>query len=170
MARPLYVRDLTVAEGRRLQRLMKYSRDPVAVHRAQILLASDQGFPARQVALRLGFSERYVRKVVHAFNQGGLASVPRQWKGGRKPDFSRRQRRRIATLAKHPPQGAGYPFTRWSLSKLATAARELGIVQSISLNTVDRILKEQGVSLQRTRTWKVSQDPHFRGKNEGSGA
>ncbi len=167
MAKPLYVRDLTLSEGQKLEKIMKYSRDPVAVHRAQILLASDQHFPARQVGMRLRFSERYVRKVIHTFNRRGLESVPRQWRGGRQPTFNEKQRARIAELARHPPQRAGYPFTRWSLSKLATAAIELGIVEDISGTSVDRILKEKGLSLKRTRTWKVSNDPRFRGKNGG---
>jgi len=167
MAKPLYVRDLTLSEGQKLEKPMKYSRDPVAVHRAQILLASDQHFSARQVGMRLRFSERYVRKVIHAFNRHGLESVPRQWRGGREKTFKENQRANIADVARHPPQRAGYPFTRWSLSKLATAAIELGIAESIRRTSVDRILKEKGITLKRTRTWKVSNDPRFRGKNGG---
>lgn len=88
MAKPLYVRNLTLSEGQKLETVMKYSRDPVAVHRAQILLASDQHFSARWVGMRLRFGERYVRKVIHAFDRHGLESVPRQWRGGGQPTFN----------------------------------------------------------------------------------
>ena len=36
-----------------------------------------------------------------------------------------------------------------------------GIVKTISINTIRRILNEKGITYKRTKTWKESNDPEF---------
>jgi hypothetical protein len=59
------------------------------------------------------------------------------------------------------------PFTRWSLEKLSVYLKKTTVVSSISLETLRQILHEQRVSLQRTKTWKESNDPAFESKKNG---
>ena len=58
------------------------------------------------------------------------------------------------------PWDLGWPFSTWSLSKLAEVLRSNGIAD-ISRETLRKILKAGGVSWQATKTWKASGDPDF---------
>ncbi len=51
------------------------------------------------------------------------------------------------------------PYTRWSLAKLSRYLREQGI--EVSPAHWGRILHRNGISLQRTRSWKQSPDPDY---------
>jgi hypothetical protein len=61
------------------------------------------------------------------------------------------------------PDAQGLPFTRWSLPKLAAQLGERGICE-ISPAHLGRVLKEAGLSSQRTRSWKASPDPDYEAK------
>jgi transposase len=54
------------------------------------------------------------------------------------------------------------PYTRWSLSKLSRYLRTEGI--AVSAAHLGRILARNGISLQRTRSWKQSPDPEYEQK------
>ena len=66
----------------------------------------------------------------------------------------------IVTAATTRPEKLGLPFTHWSLRKLAAylAANPARTVR-IGRERLRQILHEQGISFQRTRTWKESADP-----------
>ena len=49
----------------------------------------------------------------------------------------------------------------WSLRKLATHLARCGVVKELHATTLGRILRDQGFSFQRTKTWKESPDPEF---------
>ena len=53
------------------------------------------------------------------------------------------------------------PFTEWSLEKIRMYLIKKGIVKTISINTIRRILNEKGITYKRTKTWKESNDPEF---------
>jgi hypothetical protein len=59
------------------------------------------------------------------------------------------------------PRFLGRPFSGWSLSKLRDYLIEVGHVETISIETVRRILHERGVTWQTSKTWKASNDPDF---------
>jgi hypothetical protein len=66
------------------------------------------------------------------------------------------------------PQDHDLPFSTWSLHKLADFLVAEGVVEDIShqgLREVLReVLREQGVSFQRLKTWKQSRDPAYHAK------
>ena len=70
-----------------------------------------------------------------------------------------------------PPRVLGYPFNSWSLSKLKEAIEERKIIggkKTISDESIRLILEEYGISYQRTKTWKESNDPDFQIKKSAS--
>jgi hypothetical protein len=73
MARPaeVFVRPVTMTEGRRLQRIGRTAKDPVKLRRAIVVLMSAQGQSAPDIAHLLDCSPEYVRGVIHAFNESG---------------------------------------------------------------------------------------------------
>lgn len=166
----LYVRDLTVAEGMRLQQMLRRANtNVITARRAEIVLASAQGMNVPDVARTFYCSEDHVRDVIHRFNVDGLDSLKPRYGGGRPPTFTPEQRSALVELALTPPQIAGFPWTSWSLSKLQEAAVRRKIVKTISLETIRQVLDEVGVSYQRTKTWKESNDPEFESKKTNQG-
>ena len=78
----LYVRELTLAEGRRLTRVLKTTKTAAYLRRAQVVAFSGQGMRARAIAGRLYLHEEYVRALIRRFNAGGFAALrPRKASG-----------------------------------------------------------------------------------------
>jgi len=82
-----------------------------------------------------------------------------RYRGGRPPKFTLPQRREIKKLAKTKPAEHGLPFSTWSLSKLADFLVAAGVVDDISHEGLRILLREEGVTFQRLKTWKGSTDP-----------
>ena len=160
----LYVREIGIAEGRRLQRVVRSGKDRIKIRRAQIVLASAQGSKVPDIARRLYFSPAHVRTVIKAFSAHGIDGLAPKYCGGRPPKFSEEQRSLIIETALCPPGLMGQPFTRWSLPKLRDFIIEERIVESISVETIRQILKGAKVKLRRTKTWKECNDPKLRSK------
>lgn len=164
MARPaLFIRPLEPAELEHLARLRQTRRQSVR-QRAQILLASAVYTPVGQIALICRTDEAHVRKVIHAFNDGGFESLNPKVGTGRPRTFKPATRERILAIALAGPKAAGEPLTRWSLRRLRGYLIRRRIVPSISKETLRVILKEANASFQRTRSWKRSTDPQFETK------
>ena len=119
--------------------------------------------PVSQIAALVGTDESHVRKVVHAFNERGFASLDPEQRGGRPRRITDEQRAGIVAVAGARPDTLGVPATRWSLKRLARYLRGQRIVE-ISPAHLGRVLAAAGLSFQRTRTWKASPDPDYEAK------
>jgi transposase len=160
----IYVHSLTIAEGKKVQSILRRSKDRVAMRRAQVVALSGQGMRVQEIARAVCLSEEYVRMLVRRFNQEGTALFsPADWKG-RPIEFTEELKAEIVDCALCPPRVLQQPFNRWSLDKLKTYLMGARIVKSMSIETLRTILREHGVRLQRTKTWKESTDPHFERK------
>ena len=62
------------------------------------------------------------------------------------------------------PEDHDLPFSTWSLSKLAEFLVAEGVVDDISHEGLRVLLREEGVSFQVIKTFKVSNDPDFEAK------
>ncbi|MDI5936630.1 MULTISPECIES: helix-turn-helix domain-containing protein [unclassified Micromonospora] len=62
----VFVRQASMVEGQRLQRIGRTAKDPVKLRRAIVVLMSAQGQPTPDIAHLLKTSEDYVRNVIHA--------------------------------------------------------------------------------------------------------
>jgi hypothetical protein len=67
----VFVRPVTMTEGRRLQRIGCTARDPVKLRRAIVVLMSAQGQSVSDIAHLLDCSQEYVRGVIHASTTSG---------------------------------------------------------------------------------------------------
>lgn len=162
MAR-VQVRSLTDLQGQRLIDLLHRGKDRIAVRRAEVVLASAQGETSVSIARRLYFTPYYVRKIIHAFNAEGLSSLKARYEnGGRPKEVLEEHESELVELALTPPRLTGMAFTHWTLETLAeVAAKRRLIAKKLSIETVRQILIKHRVSLQRTKTWKESNDPKF---------
>ena len=169
MTERLRVREIDDDEGRRLVRIIRRGSGSVVTwRRAQMVLLSAQGMDAPAIAKVAFTSEDRVRDVIRNFNADGFSSLYPKYKGGRPPKFTLPQRREIKKIAKSKPAEHGLPFSTWSLAKLAEFLVAEGVVDDISHEGLRVLLREEGVTFQRLKTWKASKDPRLRGE-EGPG-
>jgi transposase len=129
-----------------------------------MVLLSAQGMDVAAIAKVAFTSPDRVREVIHNFNDDGFDSLNARYAGGRPPKFTLPQRREIKKIALSRPTDHDLPFSTWSLSKLAEFLVAEGVVDDISHEGLRALLREEGVSFQRIKTWKVSNDPDFEAK------
>jgi transposase len=162
VAERVRVREIDDDEGRRLVRIVRRDSGSVVTwRRAQMVLLSAQGMDVPGIAKVAFTSEDRVRDVIRNFNADGFSSLYPRYKGGRPPKFTLGQRREIKKIAKSHPADYGLPFSTWSLSKLAEFLVAEGVVDDISHEGLRMLLREEGVSFQRLKTWKASSDPRY---------
>jgi transposase len=165
MAERVQVRELSNDEGRKLLSIVRRgSGSVVRWRRAQIVLWSAQRMDVPAIAKIAFTSEDRVRAVIHNFNADGFDSLTPKYAGGRPPTFTLPQRREIKKIALSRPMDHDLPFSTWSLSKLTEFLVAEGVVDDISHEGLRQVLREEGVSFQRIKTWKVSNDPDFEAK------
>jgi transposase len=158
----LRVREIDDEEGRRLVRIIRRGSGSVVTwRRAQMVLLSAQGMDAPAIAKVAFTSEDRVRDVIRNFNADGFSSLYPRYKGGRPPKFTLPQRREVKKVARTHPGDYGLPFSAWSLSKLADFLVAEGVVDDISHEGLRILLREEGVTFQRLKTWKASKDPRY---------
>jgi transposase len=161
----LRVREIDDDEGARLVRIVRRGTGSVVTwRRAQMVLLSAQGMDVPAIAKVAFTSEDRVRDVIRNFTADGFSSLYPKYRGGRPPKFTLPQRREIKKAAKSKPADHGLPFSAWSLSKLAEFLVAEGVVDDISHEGLRTLLREEGVTFQRVKTWKASSDPDYAAK------
>jgi transposase len=152
MGRPpeVFVRPVTMTEGRRLQRIGRTAKDPVKLRRAIVVLMSAQGQAVPDIAHLLDCSPEYVRTVIHAFNELGFAALDPKWSGGRPATVGEPVRRQVCLIARCCPRDLGLAFSTWSLTKLGEYLAATGVVV-VSRETIRQILHTGAVS-----TWPAA--------------
>ena len=165
MSKPLRVRRLSDAEGQQLQRIVRRGggrtdRSIVKWRRAMVVMASGGGNSVQVIADLVQTSPDRVREMIHRFNELGMRSLDPQWAGGRPRLITTEDEDFIVETARTRPEKLGQPFTRWSIRKLVAYLAENQVrVVRIGRERCRQLLERNGVTFQRTRTWKESNDP-----------
>lgn len=154
----------------RLEAIVRQHSAPQSlVMRACIILLASMGVGVRETAqvLQIGrttvqrWRARWRASNGQPFTQR-LCDEPRP---GTPPTFQPEQICQIIALACEPPGESGRPFTHWTHEGLATAAREEGIVERISGDSVGRFLREVDLKPHRIRGWiNTPRDGEFAAK------
>src|SRR4051794_19024189 len=162
MVQRVQVRAIGNDEGNRLLRIVRRSSGSVVTwRRAQMVLLSAQGMPVARIAEVAFTSADRVRDVIHNFNADGFDSLYPRYARGRPKTFTLPERREIKKIAVSAPANHGLPFSTWSLSKLAEFLVAEGVVDDISHEGLRVLLRQEGVSFQKVKTWKASRDPDY---------
>lgn len=160
--RPQYAIELTATQVSELTHVsVSYTAPFAHVQRARILLLAHQhpawtnGRIAREVGCCLD--------TVKVWRQRWKAAetIVHRPRGGAPRHFSAVVRAQIVALACTKPTEHGHVWKRWSGEKLATVARERGIVSTISPSTIRRWLREDKIKPWRYHSWQKSTDPQF---------
>lgn len=132
----------------------------VRYRRAMVVLASAGGNTVPVIARLVQTSEDRVREVIHNFNRMGMACLDPKWAGGRPRRITTDDEAFIVETANTRPEKLGRPFTRWSIRKLAQyLADNPTRTVKISRERLRELLAKHGITFQRTKTWKESNDP-----------
>ena len=122
--------------------------------RARIVLACLDGKQIQQVAREVGTSIPTVSKWRGRFAQQGLVGLRDRPRSGKPPRYGPAFCDRVLALLEQPPPAG---LSHWDGP---TVAEALGA----SVHAVWRVLRREGIYLQRLRTWCVSTDPEFAAK------
>ena len=132
---------LDAGEKVQLRKLIRAGRSSAqAITRARILVKTDEGWSASRVAAALDVSERTVFRAKRRYVEEGLEEVLRHHNSPnpyRKVD-DRVEAHLIALTCSPAPEGQDH----WTLRALAGKAVELGLVESLSHETVRLHLKK----------------------------
>ncbi|MGC4982406.1 IS630 family transposase [Streptomyces sp. DT193] len=165
MAERVRVREIDDDEGQRLLRVIRRGTGSVVTwRRAQMVLLSAQGMSVAKIAEVTFTGADRVRDVIHNFNTDGFDSLYPKYKGGRPKTFTLPERSEIKKIAKSKPAEHGLPFPTWSLAKLADFLVAEGWSTTSATRALRILLREEGISFQRIKTWKTSRDPDYAAK------
>ena len=148
------------------------SKDPFVIRRSQIVLASERGEKAIDIAKMLGCDDETVRNVIKGFNQGGIAVLQ---EGSRRPHstqaaFTSATVEPLKEILHQSPRNFGKATSLWTLGLAAEVSYENELLQErVSGETVRATLKRFGMKWTRAKHWITSPDPDYeRKKNDGS--
>jgi transposase len=122
------------------------------VQRAKIILAAADEKQNKQIAIELQCTRRTVGTWRNRFAEQRLAGLEKDApRSGRKPSVREKKEAEIIrkTTQETPPHA-----THWSIRTMAAAV-------GVSRSTVGRVWRDNGLKPHRTKTFKVSNDPHF---------
>ena len=172
MKPPLFIRTLTAAERQQLQSGLR-SAGAFTVRRCQILLASDNGLRASQIARNLHCGVVTVRNALHAFDREGLTCL--QEKSSRphsaRPFLDETFTEPLKDLLHHSPRLLGKPTSLWTLELVAEVCHARGWTpRRLTAEAIRVTLKRLGLHWQRAKHWITSPDPAYaRKKKRGTG-
>src|SRR5438094_9779274 len=86
--------------------------------------------------------------------------------GGHPRSIDDATRERIRDIALARPSDLGEPGTHWSLTTLRRYLVRHRVVKAISKEHLRRLLHKMGITAQRTRSWKWSNDPLYETKKQ----
>ncbi|HET7746776.1 MAG TPA: helix-turn-helix domain-containing protein [Vicinamibacteria bacterium] len=170
MPRAVRLRPFSSAERKLLREKLKDLSLSARIHqRYRILAEVLKGHRVTEVADRVGCHFTVAYDWIRRFNQSGFTTfeqVPNP--RGRPPILKAEQLRELVEVALSSPAERGLPFSNWSVPKLTEYCRQRRLLPPVTDEWVRRLLRREGLTAQRIRTWKTSHDPEFDRKKNAS--
>jgi transposase len=169
MPKRLRLRRFRRGELQRLKAKMHDRKLPVWVaHRYQLIALMRAGLSTLAAGRRIGCAKETAYRCLADFNRFGFRRFERSSNPvGRPSGLQRHQVQRLVRIARKRPTDVGLPFTNWSMTKLHSYLVKHKLFPAVSPEWLRRLLHRQGISWQRTKTWKHSDDPEFAAKKSG---
>ncbi len=148
-----------------LQGWLQRQKTPLGrAKRARAMLLLEQGHSYAQTATWVGLTERNLRKWVRRFHGRGVAGLDDSPRPGRTPVFSPEVALYLVKLVCERPDNRSCSLSQWDCPELARSLKADGVVQTISPETVGRILRSHKLKPWRHHLWlsvRVPRDKHF---------
>ncbi|MCA1726010.1 MAG: IS630 family transposase [Thermomicrobia bacterium] len=154
MRKKVYVVELTQDERQQVQAVIHGGMAKARmVNRAQILLHADEGRADQEIAAALHTSESTVGRIRKRFVEDGLHGALHEVvrPGGARLLCGEHEAHLVALACSDPPQGR----SEWTMQLLADRLVTLGIVKTISDETVRRTLKKGGIKPWQHKQWCI---------------
>lgn len=163
MPRRTALRALTRAEQRVLRQKVKDLSLSARIHQRYRFIAELQrGQAPLMVADRVGCHFTVVYDWIRRFNASGFSTFEQVPNPKGRPSILRaEQLRALVEVALSSPGERGLPFSVWSVPKLTAYCQRRGLLPPVTDEWVRRLLRREGLTPQRIRTWKTSHDPAF---------
>lgn len=156
------VRTLTREEYEELKRMERRRRLAAGkVKRAKIILLSNQGYLAREIADKLDCHERTAYRWINRFNKLGMAGLEEGPREGRPRVYSPEDVGLIIQTSLTRPDELGLPFGSWTLDRLvAYLSEEKGV--GMKRTRVAEVLGREGLRWRKQEGWFGERvDPEF---------
>ena len=158
---PIRVRAVTPEELAQLDRLYHTTKSIRVRTRAQmILLASEQGMLAPEIASIVRRDEQTVRRWIKRFNAEGTSGLEDRPRPGVEAKITPEYRKRLLEIVRRRPRTLDLPFSLWSIQRLADFMAEDTSIR-VSGETVRVVLKAGGIVLSRPQHKISSPDPEY---------
>lgn len=122
------------------------------VLRGRVVLAAEAGTTTEEIARRLEVRPATVSKWRGRFARLGLSGLQDALRPGARRRYGAETEKRILKMLDQPPPEG---FASWNGTLLAKALGD------VSDDQVWRVLRREGISLQRRHSWCISTDPQF---------
>ncbi len=161
--RSVRLRPLTRGERAHLARRLGDLSLSARIHqRYRVIAEVRRGRSIGEAAERAGCHFTRAYAWVRRFNESGFRTFELATNPNGRPAIMRpEQLRELVEIALSSPSERGLPYTSWSVAKLAAYCRRKRVLPDISEEWVRRLLRREGLSAQRVKTWKGSTDPRF---------
>jgi len=130
--------------------------------RYRVIDIAQQGFSVPEIAERSGMFVTSIYDWIGRFNEHGFEGFddpPNP--NGRPSSLSGRQLREMVKIALSRPSDRGLPYTHWSVARLRTYLIRRGLFPNYTDEWIRRLLRREGVTLQRRTILKESPDQDF---------
>jgi putative transposase len=152
--------NLSDSERNQLQQLINRHNTPQQIAiRAKIILMASEGQNHREIARNLDIN----RQMARLWRNRWLETDPKDLsihqrlqdseRVGAPVKFSMEQVIELFALACSPPEDYGRPISHWTARELADEIIKLGIIESISIRHVGRLLAEAELKPHQSRYW-----------------
>ena len=153
MAAVATVVTLTDEERAQLERWVRVpSTEQRFAFRARVVLAAASGEGSSSIARREGVRINTVSTWRTRFAAKGIAGLQDEQRAGRPKSYGVEAERRILALLEEPPPEG---YATWNGSLMSEALGD------IPADQVWRIIRRNGIQLERRRSWCISTDPEF---------
>jgi len=156
-------------ERQHVEKLVR-SSDTVTHRRARIVLLAAEGRPVPEIVAVVGLCERSVRETLYRFRREGVGSLPRRKPPGAQRRLDEAGRAALIELLHTPPATFGIESAFWTAPELAALAKEQGLAEQLSPDTVREEIRRAGKSWKRAKRWTTSPDPDYQRKKGRSSA
>lgn len=146
----LFAREPTRAEAEQLTEAVRHGRDARTARRAQMVLMSRQGEPPARIAELCSASRSGVRKVLNAFNRGGVPALTDKSRAGRPRKADDRYVEQLKAAVRRTPRELGYKFGCWTLDRLREHLRRKTKV-TVSVAHLSRLMADHKLVYRRPK-------------------
>jgi transposase len=154
-----YVHRLTEEEVEALRQQHRQTKEAQMRSRCEMILLSDEGLSAAQIAKRVRMSARTVRRTIDRYEAEGIRGLLNKAIPGRPPRVTAGYLQQLERIVEGNPRDLALPFSNWTTAKLAEyRAQQTGI--EIGARQMENSLKAQRWRLRRpVLSVKPKQDP-----------